>query len=687
MKNFLRLVQKLPRRIEEYLSEAILPKGCSVNDIIWRTNHWGSVKNKPAVFSFLRSNVKPRLDDSTYNSDDLIPTHWRAILQVMVLWLVRAKNLRAGRIGCVLSAVRGFLEFLFDRYGCNFYPVKISTKDFYDYHDVLKNKTKSGALTSPGARQIATSLETFAKFLNHFAVPKKEISFRQKFPRPTSTHEYIVGSDKKRTAENQMLHHSKLLPDDVVFAIGNLYALVKIPAEKFLLSLCVLLFVTGFRIQELLSLQEDCFREFEHNGEMVGEIIYYPQKHGKPLPKPITASALPYVKEAFQNIYEFTLRGRSTAKRIADEGSIIPMEHKFRKQEFVTVAELNQELGLSKSKITARLKEAGLTEKPVKSGKTPFYSSEAAIEALDNFYLSPKTARTVGYEPIVRVLANGKEIHLDEALIVTLTYETSLERPPLRFLPTKLSEVTFARFLVDVFVRYEVRGPTGDIIRINPHQARHFLETMFKKGGLTDEETQRIFGRKNIKQNRAYNHMSGRERRESVARDVREGWGYGPIADTYAEIKTRSIDDAEEFLEAAVEAVHVTEFGACVLDFARRPCPHHLVCFTGRDGKSCRYLVVRVGDKAGLDEVEKMIDLTRRTLSAAKKSKGTYSREWVDHNEVILDNLNAVKDCHLDAIKNGRTGQAVFVFPKGASPEAIAEMKEIEDRRKLDGKA
>ena len=71
--------------------------------------------------------------------------------------------------------------------------------------------------------------------------------------------------------------------------------------------------------------------------------------------------------------------------------------------------------------------------------------------------------------------------------------------------------------------------------------------------------------------------MSGRERRESVARDVREGWAYGPIADTYAEIKTRSLEEAEKFLEAAVEAVHITEFGACVLDFARRPCPHHLL--------------------------------------------------------------------------------------------------------------
>lgn len=684
MKDALQLVRELPIRIEQYLAESILPKGCSINDPVWRTNQWGSVKNKTAVFSFLRSDITPLLDPLMYKPDDLQPTHWRAILQVMVLWLARTQNLKAGRIGGVLSAVRGFLEFTFERYGCNFSPERISTKDFYDYHSVLKVKTKKGQLTVGGARQIGKGLEKFAKFLNHFAVPGKEISFRQKFPRQTSTHEYIVGSSKKRTAENKILHRAKLLPDDVVYAIGDLYAKAKIPSEKFLLSLCVLLFVTGFRLQELLSLKENCLVEFEHEGEMVGEILYYPQKGGKPLPKPITASALQYVKEAFQYIYEFTLGGRCAAKRIADEETIIPLEHKFRKQEFVTVTELNQELGLSKSKITPRLKEAGLTEKPIKVNKTPHYPSESAIEALDNFYLSPKASRTLGYEPVVRVLANGETIGLDEALIVTLTYETSLLRPTLRFLPTKLSEVTFAKFLAEVFERNKVRGPSGNIIKVNPHQARHFLDTMLKKGGLTDEEIQRVFGRKDIKQNRAYNHMSGRERRETVARDVREGWGYGPLSDTYAEIKTRNPEEAEKFLEAAIEAVHVTEFGACVLDFARRPCPHHLVCFTGRDGKSCRYLVVRVGDKDSLSEVEKMIDWTRLTLVAAGKSDGVYSQEWIDHNEVVLDNLSAVRDCHLDAINNGRTGQAVFAFPKGASPEAIAEVHENEDRIKLD---
>jgi hypothetical protein len=549
---------------------------------------------------------------------------------------------------------------------------------FLRYEDSLKQRLKLAVLSQGSARRIAQGLEKLTVFLNHFELTPVKIQFRQSFKRPTSTHEYkLIRKDSSGDARgNDSLHKSKRLDIDIIFALGNLFHTTEDRIDKVFIAMTLILAVTGFRMSEFLSLTADCLNEYDQDGKLFLEIKYHPEKGGEPYSKQIPHSAASYVKECFQVIYEFTRAGRAQAAKLAIENTIVPLDHPLRDALVVTASELAETLSMSVGSILRILKQERVTSQRTYENEELKFRSSEAIDALDSYYLNARTARSNNYEPVVRRLSDGSAISLNRALLVTLCYETSRKRFPLMFMPRRISEVTYGRWLNNVCERYEIKASTGNYVRINSHQFRHLLNTLFIKGGLTDEEIARIFGRKDVRQNRAYNQLTPRERRDQLIEDIRKDRSIGVVTDTYQELKLISPDEAEQFLEAVVEAIHFTEFGVCVLDWARQPCPHHLNCLTGRDGKACRHLVIKKGDFRSLVQIEVLLRNTKKAQSKALAADGPFIKDWLDHNEVLLINLEELRKIHKQAIADGTQGEIIHPFPDGAAREAIIAAKD-----------
>lgn len=307
------------------------------------------------------------------------------------------------------------------------------------------------------------------------------------------------------------------------------------------------------------------------------------------------------------------------------------------------------------------------------------------MDALNSYYLIPKSARSNNYEEIVRVLDDGTAIRLSDALFVTCVYETS-KRKALTFLPSNLSVETYDNWLDTVCTKYKITNSNGEEIRINSHQFRHFLTTMYTKGGLTDEEIARIFGRKDIRQNKDYTHISSRERKSLLYMDIRENRSIGVISDTYKQIKLISYEQAEEFLVSVIEATHLTEYGACVLDWSRQPCPHHMSCLTGRDGIACRNLVIVKGNPQSLVQIEREYKVQKLTLEKAVASESPFSQDWIKTITAKINNMKTIIEIHKDSLANNEVGIPTFPFPDGSTPESITFGKDAAEMRRMENR-
>lgn len=674
----LALQRGIPAAIGRYLAENSFPQGCARHSAIWRTDIWGTTHNASTRFAFL--SVGERIERMEGGRSNRLPEPWLSVCQASVLWFARTHSLSGGRIAAILSAMRGFIQFVTNGTPTCSAIEMLHTRHFLDYELHLKNRVKSGSLTQGGARQIAMGVAQFGAFVNHFSLTKR-IEYTPTFKRPTSTHEYKVTD---ATGANTNLHRSKLLDKDIMFALGNAFHAETRASDKFMLASILVLAITGFRITELLSLEADCFREYEPEpGKKRYEILYRAEKGGPSLPRQVTESAVCYVKECLDTILKFTAPGRRIAERLHRENTIVPLKHPLRNRPSCHRAEIADFLGVHGGTVDSIIRRHGILAGSRDARGRVSYPTADLIQVLNDYYLTPKDARTVGYHPVLRRMDDGTTVLLKDALFVTRAFELGAGARTLSFIPSPVSPPIFRKWLLAFCEKSQLKNSDGTLVRINSHQFRHFIDTMFVLGGMTEEEIARIFGRKHIKDNRAYNHLTPRERRQQVEKSIRAGQAVGVIQDTYNKMKLLAPEHADEFLRSSIEAVHVTEYGACVLDFARQPCPHHLNCVSGKDGKACRHLVIKPGNVVSLEAVQKQLRIAVAQRAKIKGS-GTYVKDWANQTDVQIKNLLAIESAHLQV--ETAPGAAVFPFPEGANPQAIIEAKDRAEFQKEAGK-
>ncbi|MGN2242445.1 integrase [Frateuria sp. GZRR33] len=191
-----------------------------------------------------------------------------------------------------------------------------------------------------------------------------------------------------------------------------------------------------------------------------------------------------------------------------------------------------------------------------------------------------------------------------------------------------------------IFDRYGYHDSDGERLKLTSHQARHLLNTIANRGGMSQDLIAKWSGRADKKQNRVYNHMDEFERvAEAETIDPgRELFGPDGQVSAHAPISMNDL--------ALVErgAVHATDYGVCVHDYVVSPCDRF------RDCLNCHEQVCIKGDM----EKEKRIRLRKREveidLAAARDAvdKGYMGADrWLEHHEKLgrrLAQLVAILD-------------------------------------------
>tara|TARA_R110002049_G_scaffold191082_2_gene360002 strand:+ start:2147 stop:4288 length:2142 start_codon:yes stop_codon:yes gene_type:complete len=180
-----------------------------------------------------------------------------------------------------------------------------------------------------------------------------------------------------------------------------------------------------------------------------------------------------------------------------------------------------------------------------------------------------------------------------------------------------------------IFERFGITDPkTNKIAKFTSHDIRHWLNTAYTRGGLTQVQIATLFNRQDVKGNSPYNHMTNEERREVVGGAIQNDVITGHITDTYRSIAEVDREHAEEYLQAMTRQLNVMPHGLCAKDLVTDPCPHHLSCFscetdsTGK-GKPCTFLVIDAADSHQLQEIKRIQENAKAMI------------EWFEEDEII----------------------------------------------------
>jgi hypothetical protein len=193
-----------------------------------------------------------------------------------------------------------------------------------------------------------------------------------------------------------------------------------------------------------------------------------------------------------------------------------------------------------------------------------------------------------------------------------------------------------------VFGRLDILDANGKPYKTNTHALRHFLNTLAPEGMLSQLDIARWSGRKDVRENAAYNHTGGRHLGGKLREMAKTEEMAGPVMET-----ARSLPpvDRDDFLKARFSTAHTTEIGMCVSDWSLAPCASHGACAGCQD-----HLVVK-GDVKQKAAAERLLAEHEFMLGQAKQeaSEGNVgASNWVVHNEKMVDSLKKTLAVHAD---------------------------------------
>lgn len=477
------------------------------------------------------------------------------------------------------------------------------------------------------AYRLGRQLQIISQFLTDKRLVKTSLNWQSHIKRPTDTQRVGKEFDKRR--------HERLPSVADLDAVAEAYRRAKEPEDVIITSIAAIMCSTPDRIAEILTLRVDCeYQDRLPDGQEVYGLRYWPAKGADPMIKYVIPSMTDLVKDAIARIRLHTESPRALAQWYEHNPTrlYLPerLEHLRGKE---LVLEQVSEILYGTPDFLTEARSWLAYRKVNKRGPS-----------IDNLMISFANLEKAVIDQLPRTfpfLDKGLGLRYSEALCVVPLFFFNQQKRTLSFglnsaTHEHVSDGLGARLedgISSVFSRLGITDPDGEPIRINTHKFRHYLNTLAMQGGLSELDIAKWSGRKDVRQNRAYDHVSARDKlaliRDAVGDQSKM---FGPLGHAPS---VPSIT-RDEFANLKVMNAHTTEFGYCTHDFASTPCQKYLDCL------NCNELVCIKGDEARETNIRRQLDEIRDLLAAARKGveEGAYGADrWLQHQTQTLQRL------------------------------------------------
>jgi hypothetical protein len=521
-----------------------------------------------------------------------------------------------------LTALRA-LEFVLTENGGEANPVLLDTGLFNRAAQAIGLE-----LAETTAYRIGGQLEMIARFLTENRLTKVPVHWKNHLKRPSDTNRVGKEADERR---------KKKLPSEAALdALPKAFRIATNPADVIVTATAAILCSAPDRITEVMTLPVDCEHWGKHNDEEVYGIRWWPAKGAEPMVKWVVPSMASVVQEALAKIRTHTVEARRVAKWYEDNPRQVYLpadkEH-LRYQEWLSMSELAEWLGLA-NRNSANVWCKGhdvQTTTQEGSGKKAFAR------------FSDIEVAVIGMLPSeFPVFDKSTGLRYSEALFVARVNEINRHKGVLTsmVIPITIQQISdglggrVEHGCHSVFSLMGFTEPDGGPIQINTHQLRHYLSTLAQLGGMSQLDIAKWSGRKDIRQNAAYDHVSA----DQMLQKVRDAIGdasqmFGPLA----ELPKRVLIPRDEFARLIVPTAHTTDFGFCIHDYTMSPCQLNADC------THCQDLACIKGDEERAAKLrlrlEEARSLYEHSLAAVGEGYAGGDR-WMKHQEATVERLS-----------------------------------------------
>lgn len=422
-------------------------------------------------------------------------------------------------------------------------------------------------------------------------------------------------SDTVRTGAEAKAQRAKKLPnEDALNALAEIFA--NTPDDErdiFTTSTFAMLMSAPSRISEVLALPADCehsefdstLKEGEEKVERYGWRFFSGKGYEgdiKWIPTPMVGVA----KEAIRRIKHLSRSARQLARWIEknpDKFYRHPGCPNVSEDTPLTMKEACRALGLEHS--SRKACQTSLANRRL--------AAADGVHTLGSLWLHVLTRLPEGFP----WLDKEKGIRYSEALFALNKNQfhgnrgrlpVELHKPTNNFFNNDLSpRKSVGAAHRSIFDRNGYRSESGARLKLTSHQARHLLNTIAQRGGLSSLEIAKWSGRADHRQNRTYNHMSDYEFVELTEDFDPSKSLFGPSSAIEKHVPVSTL----EFNTLESAAAHVTEFGFCVHDYTISPCEKY------RDCVNCTEHVCLKGGAESLERIKARLQRTERLCEFA----------------------------------------------------------------------
>jgi hypothetical protein len=486
-------------------------------------------------------------------------------------------------------------------------------------------------LVAQGAYAAARQLETLGRFLDSNGLVASPLAWTSPLRRP-------VGPRLGPEFEER---RAKKLPSRAALeALAAAFNRASAPADVIVASAATLQFCAHSRICETLTIPNNCEVVPVKEGTKVGHALrWWPAKGGSPCLKWLLPSMAPIAAQALENIRRITEPARAIARWYeAHPGKLFlprSLEH-LRAREWITYREAGALVGANTPTMFAQ----GLPFRWKHGATKSIRMKEVRFADFESRVLSCLPREFPQFDPNTG-LAYGEALFVIPRNLFRPAPQSAMtcmiERVCYQHIDAGLggrSHLPSSR--ASLFERLNLTEDDGSPIRLPSHNIRHYLSDLAQRNQVSQLDLAAWAGRK-PRQNLDYNHMSDAERLAHVRSmsNSRTTWR-GP----QPEIAQRMPVERSTFARFSAPAIHTTEIGYCLHDYAMWPCQLH------RDCVFCTEHICIKGDGSRTDTVRRWLSENSTLLVAARKalSRRAFGADrWVRHCRKTVERLSELR--------------------------------------------
>jgi hypothetical protein len=554
----------------------------------WDENSWdldGIIPRRPGItrkisIRFTKFNPDLKITETPFD----IP--FRNFAKAYFLYSQSSK--RITDVGFRLTALRA-LELALLSTTRTAFPEKTSPTILNVAEEYIRRRHKFSS-----AYHMGRELEELGRFISANRISEIEYSWKSSLPKAKELNRVGKEADERR---------KKLLPSNAAInAIATCYLHAKDPGDVYIASLLTILLFTSSRIGEILRLPVDCEITVNEAGVERYGLRWLPAKGAPPMIKFIPTQAVSIVKEAISKIKSLTSRAREISKfyNKSQHSIIDPSTQKsFRSNGSITIETIRGTYG---NAIAADFRR-------YLNKQTDSRSANSLVN-LENFisYYRSLLPREFPY-------VSGTNLPFSKSLFIVQQHFLRKNLPDSDSMIQEISlsslDVQFGKLSIpnaSIFSRFGLRESDNSHIILNSHQLRHFTNTNLQKGGASQLDIAMWSGRKDLRQNRSYDHMTSAEMIEMTRNLIPED---NRIGGELQKLSTQLPVSFDDFRTMTFPTAHVTEIGFCLHDYTFQPCTAH------RDCINCNSLVCVKGDHTRVERIKQLLASAKNLLTKA----------------------------------------------------------------------